>query len=347
TIPETITVDVNDPALVISQIGTTPSGEFVELYNIGPGPINLNGFELTWDGNPEPLPASTIGQGERFLIVRPGWSGIAPDATISNSGPGLVGSNISIGLRDGAAVVIDTVGFGTGAAEGTSLAPLAPNSAVERKLAGTLGNCQDIDDNQGDFWVVTPNPRNTGSGAVGCLAASPPAVGSKIVVSELSGGSVLGDPSDFFELKNVGTAPTDISGWVFNIDMAGGGLQHFVYTGGPTLLAPGQHFLIVRNNHPGIGGLGPDAVFDPGTAGFPIEIRGVSLEAVGVVVDAFGFDESGYNSAYYEVSALAGVGSNWHYQRVAGECQDSDNNPADFAQLGAADPDNSTVIEPC
>jgi len=102
--------------------------------------------------------------------------------------------------------------------------------------------------------------------------------------------------------------------------------------------------LFVRNTHPGP--IAGDAVFSAGTA-FGVELLGVSVEALGAEIDAFGLADWGYTSAYAEGAPIVGTGSNYFYQRNAAECADSDSNVADFSQIGSPDPDNSAVIEAC
>ena len=105
-------------------------------------------------------------------------------------------------LQDASLGNLDRVAFGSATGEGTSLPQLAASSSYERKLSGLLGNCQDTDDNAADFWQLAPNPRNSSSAPVSCHAASAPAAGSKVVISEFSSGAAPIDGADFFELKN-------------------------------------------------------------------------------------------------------------------------------------------------
>ena len=115
-----------------------------------------------------------------------------------------------------------------------------------------IGASGDIDTD----WQILPSTRGEGN-----AGEYPPQAEGDIVVSELTGAGPSGRTDDFFELRNDGNRPTDISGWRLDRCTA---LGRILPAGGElliadgTVLAPGDSWVA---GGPGFDGQ-PDARFD-------------------------------------------------------------------------------------
>lgn len=175
------------PNIVISQFqpGTSANAndEFIELHNIGPVAVDLNGYRVVYrsqNGTSDVGPmavwtTSTIVQpGQFYLVASNSYTGsAAPNLTYNTStcACSLSASNGGLAIRQGdqnTGTVIDAVGWGTGSnifVEGTRTTAPGSGNSQARKLAG----CQDTDDNLADFAVLTPfAPRNSTSAPSVC-----------------------------------------------------------------------------------------------------------------------------------------------------------------------------------
>ncbi len=178
--------------VVISQVyggGGSASGTFnadyVELHNISSVSQDISGYYLMYGsatgnlasstGNSYIFPAGTsIPAGGYVLVATVAGTGLAnlpvsPDfiflLTISGTN-GKVAFGTSAMLQNTpvssqpAGSIIDLVGYGTANAfEGTALATLNSTSAAIRNNNG----CDETDNNQADFTILTPSPRNSSS----------------------------------------------------------------------------------------------------------------------------------------------------------------------------------------
>jgi uncharacterized protein (TIGR03437 family) len=184
--------------VVISQIyggggnkGSTLKNDFIELFNSGTQPINLNGWTVqhaaatgsAWDQTPL---SGMIQPGHYYLVQESQGSGgtvslptadavgvININATadkialVSNSigltGPGPTGPGIA-----------DFVGYGSAnAAEGQPASALDNTTALIRGSGG----CTDTNNNRNDFTTGDPNPRNSGSPTNPCSSSITPPIG--------------------------------------------------------------------------------------------------------------------------------------------------------------------------
>lgn len=153
--------------LVINEFLPDPAGsdaghEFVELLNVGPGPVDLGGWrlefangaeaadwQLRWSG----VAGQALAAGDRFLIADRNWAGTAPaDAEVYlalQNGPDALRLT-----QDGLAR--DVVGYGaltdTLLMEGRP-APVAPGRSLARRPDG-----RDTGDNRADFVTAEPTP---------------------------------------------------------------------------------------------------------------------------------------------------------------------------------------------
>jgi hypothetical protein len=148
--------------------------EYVELYNAGSQPVNVNLWTLWASNNNSPpalarratLPNFTIEPGCFLLYVNNNAAGpytgpVSGDLTYAIGFADAGG----IALFNSANAIVDQVGLGTQAAafgEGNRLPPLNNvNNSYERKPGSAAGHGTDTNDNRNDFQVITPaNPQN-------------------------------------------------------------------------------------------------------------------------------------------------------------------------------------------
>jgi hypothetical protein len=147
------------------QVGSaaSPSDEFIELYNPCALPIDLTGSSIvyrsaagTTDGVIINL-TKTIDAGGYLLIAGP----VFPDAGVTadqSYGAGrLAAAGGGVGLRDGAQLLVDSVGYGTATnafIEGSAAPAPANGQSIARRPNGV-----DTDHNGSDFAATTPTPR--------------------------------------------------------------------------------------------------------------------------------------------------------------------------------------------
>ncbi|HYI11426.1 MAG TPA: DNA/RNA non-specific endonuclease [Thermoanaerobaculia bacterium] len=169
------------PNVVISQVsggggnsGAQYRNDFIELFNRGTAPVSLAGWSVqyasaagtTWavtplSGTLAPgqyyLVQEAVGAGSQPLLPTPDASGtIAMSATAGKVA--LVASTAAL-TGTCPAGVVDFVGFGTTANcfEGAPTANLSNTTAARRAANG----CTDTDQNNADFTIGAPTPRNT------------------------------------------------------------------------------------------------------------------------------------------------------------------------------------------
>ena len=174
--PEVFT---NNAPLIISEVKVTggvgkASDEFVELYNPGVNPVILGEWQIgrltksASSSEIQPLfvfpEAAIVSAKGHVLVAHSEYMGLVqPDYIYT--GQGLADDN-TVALLDAQGVVMDLVGYGT--AKNYETAPAdAPSGqllSLERKPGGELGNEQDTNNNQLDFFRTQPNPQNILSG---------------------------------------------------------------------------------------------------------------------------------------------------------------------------------------
>ena len=144
--------------VVINQVCPFGSpGEYIELYNRGSSPVNLNGWKLDiYTGDYTFTSADVISPKSFYLISDTSPLGIAvpdvyTDINIMDNG----GSSF-VRLLDGSSRVMDVVGWaGSAFYEWTRLGTLAGEKAWKRKIDGV-----DTNNNSNDFSAVNPDPRS-------------------------------------------------------------------------------------------------------------------------------------------------------------------------------------------
>lgn len=179
----TATPTVTHPVIseVLAGMPGNNNQDFVELYNPGPEPVDLQGWAVWYrlsDDEPEQVlyrwtEHALLPPGGHYLLARVGetWA-VAPDALFDggNLAPGRGG----LQLRRTDGQVVDSVVWGKGPTawqEGAPAPSFRNGESLERRPGAGAGNGQDTDDNAADFVVrQEPTPQNTGAPAVGPYA---------------------------------------------------------------------------------------------------------------------------------------------------------------------------------
>ncbi len=147
------------------------SNEFVEIVNSGTAPADLSGWKLVYrsatgstDTVLDTVPnGTTLAPGAFYLFGGNGYTG--PPAADQSFATGLAAAAGGLGLRDGTGTLVDSVGYGSTAANGFvegSPAPAPPATASPGSSDVRRPDGHDTNDNSVDFTVVTPpTPRAT------------------------------------------------------------------------------------------------------------------------------------------------------------------------------------------
>lgn len=187
--------------VVISQVyggggnsGALFRNDFIELFNRGSSPVNLNGWAIhyssaagtSWQRTDL---TGTLGAG-KYLLIQQASGGSNGSALPTPDVTGTIGMAAAAGkvvltksnsaIPSGTACpsgpsgmnVIDQVGYGAAATcfEGAGPAP-APSATVAILRAGK--GCAETDNNAADFKTDSPNPRNSASPASPCALVNP------------------------------------------------------------------------------------------------------------------------------------------------------------------------------
>ncbi|MDO9302541.1 MAG: ExeM/NucH family extracellular endonuclease [Anaerolineales bacterium] len=239
--------------IVISQVyggggntGATYKNDFIELYNRGTTAVNVTGWTVqyasstgsTWQ---KTSLSGTIQPGNYFLVQEAAGAG----GTVNLPTPNAIGTIAMSATAGKVALVnnsttltglcpaglVDFVGFGsaTNCFEGAPTANLSNTTAALRKSNGA----QDTDNNNADFTIGTPNPRNT-----------PPPDAAPGVANTVPADGAANVPYDtnvsvtFTESVNVTSA------W-YSLTCTLSGSHTAIFTGGPTTFTvdPDSNFI--------------------------------------------------------------------------------------------------------
>ncbi len=200
---ETKEADIVSSTVVISQFygggglaGAQYTNDFVELYNRGNASVNLSNWSVQYGSATGttwlpafPLPNFTLQPGQYFLlqfasngangsalptpdfvvpVLQP--EGFIPNLSSTNGKLALVNSSTRLPAAACPAdpSIVDVVGYGTANCfEGTATPALTATTAGIRKNGGNT----ETDNNNADFVIGTPMPRNSGT-QVGSFQAS-------------------------------------------------------------------------------------------------------------------------------------------------------------------------------
>lgn len=253
-----IGVSTADAQVVISQVyggggnkDAPLKNDFIELFNRGNTTVTVDGWSVqyassagtTWQSTPL---SGSIQPGQYYLVQQAAGSGVAaplpaPDATgsiamaLGSGKVALVSSTVLLGGTCGessasAGAIVDFVGFGSANCfEGTGgTAQLSNTTSAHRASNG----CVDTNQNNADFSVAAPAPRNTSSPRQTCSAGgetSPTGTGSALPASALAGAMTL------LSVDVVPGANPDSTGLTVVGDLSaigGSSAQPFVHEGG-------------------------------------------------------------------------------------------------------------------
>jgi hypothetical protein len=147
------------------------TNEFVEIVNSGSGSADLSGWKLVY--------RSATGTSDTVLDTVPDGTSLAPGAFYLFGGAGYTGPPVAdqsfsqglaaaaggLALRDSSGTIVDSVGYGSTAANGFvegSFAPAPPTTAAPGSSDARKPDGHDTNNNSVDFAAVTPpTPRAT------------------------------------------------------------------------------------------------------------------------------------------------------------------------------------------
>jgi len=199
---QAVEINMVSPNVVISQFfgggglsGAPYTNDFVELFNRGTAPVNLSGWSVQYASSGgtnwlvTPLSNITLQPGQYYLIqyASGGSVGsslptpdlIAPPVTSGGNTftPNLSSTSGKLALANSTtqlpastcpadASIVDLVGYGDTAScfEGAKTGNLTAATAGIRNGGG----CVDTDNNNSDFTIAAPTPRNTSNSANSC-----------------------------------------------------------------------------------------------------------------------------------------------------------------------------------
>jgi hypothetical protein len=262
--------------------GASFTNDFVELFNVGPSSISLDGWTVqyasaggtSWQAT---ALVGSIAPGHHYLVQLSSAAAVGaplptPDAT-GTSNLAVSGGKVAVvtnatalscgataGSCSGVSGIEDLVGYGSAADyEGVSAAA-APSSSTAAIRADA--GCTDTDSNADDFDVDTPTPRNSSSPATSCTdgGGSPGGTtGSASVDVDIQNSLSLAleQPAISFGTASSGTTPAPVSERVtVNSNNAAG----YSLTVHRTAFAPADLPLGLASTAPAGGTLGPALV---------------------------------------------------------------------------------------
>lgn len=194
--------------------------EFIELYNPTDDSINIEGYKLKKETDPDKfyyLVNSSGFKGEipskgYFLIASSDYfSAVSADLAYSNKSNSLASGNAVI-LYDKKDKIVDKVGFGLAKDFEGSLPATSPSDgeSIERKDKG-----KDTDDNNRDFEIKKePTPRNSKYGVISEEEPKPKNYSDEIRINEVLPNPKGKDNNEFIELYNYSKDEIDLSGYI-------------------------------------------------------------------------------------------------------------------------------------
>ncbi|MFY8187029.1 MAG: T9SS type A sorting domain-containing protein [Flavobacterium sp.] len=201
--------------------GSVYTHDFVELFNRGNAPVNLEGYSVQYSSatgatfsSVVVLPNFNLQPGQYFLIQQAmGNGGTTPLPTpdfIPTTPAAMAGTNFKILLSSSSeavtsctdASILDLVGFGSANCFEGTVAPVLSNTNSGSRV---LNGCQDSNNNFNDFIVGPASPRNSTTPLAACssgpsLAISSPtnnqvfAPNSNVTVNFVVSNFAVGNP---------------------------------------------------------------------------------------------------------------------------------------------------------
>jgi MYXO-CTERM domain-containing protein len=214
--------------LVISQVyggggngGATYTHDFVELFNRGTTPVSVQGLMIQRTGATTDFSnsgainivtitdADVVPPGGYYLVQLASQANVGsalptPDFTggltlggtngkvalVQNTALNACGSTADGGVPCNTANIIDLVGYGTTATMYEGAGPTANLSNTTAAIRAG-GGCTETDNNNTDFAVATPTPRNSGSAVNLCSAADAGDASIDVAEDADAGGDVI------------------------------------------------------------------------------------------------------------------------------------------------------------
>jgi hypothetical protein len=245
--PNCVTQDGTTPGVVADLFITEvmanaldeDTGEFVEIFNFGDGPVDLAGFRLSDGDKEEPLQAfsaggSTIVPSLGYAVVLDaeyaGQYAIPASAVLLRTPDTTIGTGLStndpIKLRAAkGAKVLASFSF-----------PFNPGNGVSAERVDIFVG--DVPQN----WVASPC--NASPGAENCASESgpPPSTApvstTSIVISEVMANPIDEGTGEFVELFNAGPVGVDVAGWQLSDGDATDTIA--AWSTGTTVIGPGE-----------------------------------------------------------------------------------------------------------
>jgi cardiolipin synthase A/B len=216
------------------QDGVDSAWEWIELYNTGETPVDLDGWRLSDNTASDTLSKHILPPGGVLVVAAgpafhdnyPGYDG---EIVLlgSSIGGGLSNTGDRLVLRDAGGTLVDAISYGSDstylACSGFPCAGVAPGHSLEREPAG-----QDSDSPADLVDRYPPTP--------GRVEAAPAPDSAALIEALYYDGYAAYEPDEAVRVLNVSDAPLDLGGWRITKDLEGGGV---VFAAG-TALAPGQ-----------------------------------------------------------------------------------------------------------
>jgi len=226
---------------VMANASTESTGEFVEIYNAGSSTVDLNGLILTDGDDIDTLQAygtsgTTLAAGEYAVVLDPDYASdytIASGVTLLTTGDTTVGNGlttsdeVTLYESDGSTIIA------------TFSSPSDPGDGVSMEMY-SLDN-----GDTGGNWRGSQCTDGSSPGAEHCFPESgDPA---DLVITEVMANASDESTGEYVELYNGGTSEIDLAGLVLTDGTGTDTIE--AYASGSTLLAPGQHALIIDSGY--------------------------------------------------------------------------------------------------
>lgn len=210
--------------LVFSEIQTgsssSASQEFIELYNAGPSPVVLTGWQVqynsasntNWDKPTRKFGLNgTLQPHGYYLLGSSGYAAVKSNMTFSST---LAGGGGHLRLVNGT-VPEDLLGWGTASSPLVAAAEAPPGGQSLNRLLGPDGKPLSPTDNQTDYYVSNrPSPGEANSPVISQSAVSGSATGLEISELLPNPASPITDAAgEFVELYNSGTGAIPLAGY--------------------------------------------------------------------------------------------------------------------------------------
>ncbi|MDP2305414.1 MAG: lamin tail domain-containing protein [Pseudomonadota bacterium] len=226
---------------VMANAATESTGEFVEIYNAGASPVDLDGFVLTDGDSTDTLRAfgsgsTSLAAGAYAVVLDSDYSsGYTLDASVvllttgdTTLGNGLTTADqVTLFESDGSTVVA-TYGYASDPGDGTSM------EMVDLGTGDASGN-----------WRASGCSRGSSPGGAHCFPESGDT--NDLVITEVMSNPLSESTGEYIEVYNPSSSEIDLAGLVISDGHSTDKLVSF--GGGSTLLGPGAHALVLDSGY--------------------------------------------------------------------------------------------------